>query len=99
MARRSVGNNLFCKPYQTDGINAAVTPKNFCFVFSEDMFYSRGLAPCRGTYARRHERRVRDAVGVSGCSVVHATPTNNLMRTVKSCGPDVPELASNSRRR
>jgi hypothetical protein len=49
--------------------------------------------------SRSSRTLVRDAVGVSGCSVILIMPTNNPMRTVKSCGSGLPVLRPRSRTR
>jgi hypothetical protein len=51
------------------------------------------LAPARGAYRDRHGRWARDAVDASG-----ARRRTASMRTVKSCGPDAPTLASSLRK-
>jgi hypothetical protein len=45
---------------------------NFSFVFSEIMLHQLRPRPIRGAFRDRHERWAGDAVGVSGCSVIHA---------------------------
>jgi len=50
-------------------IRPAAGRKFFSFVFSENMYRWRRPASLEGR-TRRHERRVRDAVGVSSCSVI-----------------------------
>ena len=54
--------------------------------------FSRASRPTRGAYRDRHGRRVRDAVDASG-----AADESAGSRTVKSCGPDAPTLASSLR--
>jgi hypothetical protein len=49
-------------------------------------------ALARGAFRDRHERGAWDAVGALDCSVSHLMPTDNLVRTVKSCGPGIPVL-------
>ena len=54
--------------------------------------FSRASRPTRGAYRDRHGRGVRDAVDASG-----AADESAGSRTVKSCGPDAPTLASSRR--
>jgi hypothetical protein len=65
--------------------------KLFLFLFFRNYDYHVTSASIRGAFRDRHERSVRDAVGVSCCSVV-SMRTNNMTRTAKSCGPGIPTL-------
>jgi hypothetical protein len=92
-AKSSAPKNSFRKLHQRDHAHTAYGPKDFTFVFSEVVFILCRPASCRGTYARRHERRggMRWCVGLQRDLFA---PTNFPTRTVKSCGPGLPVLRS-----
>ncbi|CCE04713.1 hypothetical protein BRAS3843_1110001 [Bradyrhizobium sp. STM 3843] len=45
-----------------------------------------------GAYRDRHETWEGDAMGAVGRSVADVAPTNDPLRTAKSCGPGLPVL-------
>jgi len=85
--------NSFCEPAQADGPVQAGHEKDSCFVFPEIMIYSPHPASLEGRFAT-----VTDVeVGCGGRAGLQHDPScgrTALVRTAKSCGPDLPVLGS-----
>ncbi|WP_316233599.1 hypothetical protein, partial [Bradyrhizobium sp. SZCCHNPS2010] len=70
--------------------------ENIYVSFFQKLWFDASSRPNEGALRDRHGRRVRDAVGVSGRSVIFMR-TNDPVRTVKLRGPGAPVLALSSR--
>jgi hypothetical protein len=90
---RTLQKTKFASPINADSTVQSSAKKYFTPPVGQIISTSpRHPASIRGAFRDRHERWVRDAVDAGG-----AFDESAVLRTAKSCGPDIPTLISSLR--